>query len=182
MKSNHRPPHLSIDNTIYFISASTIDHKLIFKSAEHMSILVETFDEALVKHGYEKIGWVFLANHYHTLVKVSRANVLPKFINFLHGKSSHKINEFDMARGRKIWYQYWDACVRTEHDFYTRLNYIHQNAVKHRVAENMQDYPWSSYKIWEDKLGQKGMAECFERHPAIDFTLPEEVNCYFGAP
>jgi putative transposase len=49
----------------------------------------------------------------------------------LHGRTSFQINGEDNMRGRKVWHRFQDRCMRSDRHFYTSLNYIHNNPVKH---------------------------------------------------
>ena len=98
-------------------------------------------------------GWVILNDHYHLLIDIQNREILPKFIKNFHGKSAFLLNKIDNLNKlrspnkskRKIWDNYWDRCIRSEKDFYRRLNYIHHNPVKHKCVREMTDYQFSSY-------------------------------------
>lgn len=113
-------------------------------------------------------------NHYHILINVPNGTMLGGFINNLHSNITRLINKIDGLVGRQIWYQYWDRCIRSESDFYTRLNYIHHNPIKHGLAEKMEKYKWSSYNKFLDDKGEDWLDDCFSRYPIRDFTLEDE--------
>ena len=100
-------------------------------------------------------AWVILDNHVHLLIKTSIGRELYKFINAFEGKTAKEVNKLDNRIGRKVWYQYWDRCVRSEKDFYTKLNYIHHNPLKHKSAKRMEDYEFSSYCNYLKKFSKK---------------------------
>ncbi len=45
----------------------------------------------------------------------------------------------------KIWHNYWDKCLTFESSYYTRLNYIWYNPVKHGYVNEPQDWKFGSY-------------------------------------
>jgi putative transposase len=47
--------------------------------------------------------------------------------------------------GRQVWYNYWDSCITHESSYWARLNYVHQNPVKHGFVADAGDYPFCSY-------------------------------------
>lgn len=173
MIREYHPPHIYQDETIYFITARTKDRVDIFNTQEKCSLFFDVFERSLKKFGFEAIGWVLNTNHYHILVKVSDGSMLWRFIQNLHSNLARVINKLDRSEGRQIWYQYWDRCVRSERDLYTRLNYIHHNPVKHGLALSTDDYEWSSYKDYLANKGEEWLRDCFEKFPIIDFTLEE---------
>lgn len=172
IKENH-PPHIYQDNTIYFITAKTRNCKKIFSTNKKCGIFINVFEKSLKKFDFEAIGWVLNSDHCHILIMVSDGSILGKFVNNLHTNIARILNKLECSKGRQIWYQYWDRCIRTNRDLYIRLNYIHHNPVKHGLALSMGDYHWSSYKRYLADKGEEWLRDCFEKYPISDFTLEE---------
>jgi len=89
----------------------------------------------------------------------------------IHGGSAFKINELDNERGRKLFQNYWDYCVRDRSDIYVRFNYIHHNPLKHHYVTSIADYEYSSFNYWRKHKGEDWIKSCFEDYPIFDFTL-----------
>ena len=100
-------------------------------------------------------AWVILDNHSHILVKSHAGAELNRFIGRWHGRTSFDLNALDNARGRQVWRNFWDSCIRGKADYWTRFNYIHYNPIKHGYVDGFADWPWSSYGYY---LGHKGEA------------------------
>lgn len=146
MNPYHNPPHLYLDQTIYFISARTVEAKPILQSGYSKRTFLKCLTENIVKYQYVLYAWVVLNNHYHIIVQTSSGSALSKFMQALHGGTSRAFNLMDGTEGRKVWYNYWDRCLRDDVDFNTHCDYIHYNPVKHGSAEHPEDYQFSSYK------------------------------------
>jgi putative transposase len=65
-------------------------------------------------------------------------------IQHLHSESSRKINNLDDQKGRAVWFQYWDTSLTYEKSYYARLNYVHNNPVKHGLVKAAHQYPFCS--------------------------------------
>ena len=76
-------------------------------------------------------AWVILDNHTHILVKSHVGAQVSHFVGRWHERTSFELNSLDHTRGRQVWHNYWDTCIRTESDYWTRFNYIYQNPIKH---------------------------------------------------
>ncbi|MCG2686133.1 hypothetical protein L6258_02070 [Candidatus Parcubacteria bacterium] len=72
----HRPPHISLPNTCYFISARTYYSLPFLKERKAKVILKESFDKAVEKFGLELLAWVVLDNHYHWMFRSPGDNTL----------------------------------------------------------------------------------------------------------
>ena len=176
MKDHHRPPHLYLDNATYFITVSTLDKHHYFDTDEKKQLILNTLTSALEKYSYNLDAWVILNNHYHIEIKTRLGKDLPRFIQNINGRSSFELNRLDNSQGRKLWYQYWDRCIRDETDYYRHMNYIHQNAVKHGYVKDMSLYRWSSYSEYLKENGEGWIKDCFEKYPIIDFTADGEID------
>ncbi len=176
MKVYHNPPHIYIDNTVYFITSHTCDEKFYLDTDEKKEILLNEINKNVERYQFELFSWIILDNHYHLLIKVNQGNNLGKFINMVHGSSSYRINKIDNYEKRKVWYSYWDRCIRNEKEFYTSLNYIHHNPIKHGRIDNLdhlQQYIFSSYPIYLKEKGKDWINDIFLKFPVIDYTINE---------
>ena len=174
MIREYHPPHIYQDETIYFITARTKDRMNLFNTYKKCSLFLDRFARRVACFCFEAIGWVLNTNHYHILVNVSDGSMLGMFVQNLHSNSARLLNKIDQSEGRQVWYQYWDRCIRSERDLYTRLNYIHQNPVKHGLVSRIDNYEWSSYKTYLTNKGEEWLQDCFEKFPITDCTLEEE--------
>lgn len=85
------------------------------------------------------------SNHYHFVAKSPPVpSNLRTLIAKLHHDTAVKINELDNTLNRKVWYQYWDSKITIHTSYLARLNYVHQNPVKHGIVLKASYYPWCS--------------------------------------
>ena len=166
--SVHRPPHLYMDDAWYFVTVSTVDKVHILATDEHFNLWVNTFKELVKVFNVELAAWVALPNHYHLLFMPDIANELGSFMKRLNGGTSHKLNLHDNLQGRPVWYSYRDRCMRNEHDFWTRFNYIHYNPVKHAYVDNPEDWEFSSYRLYVRNDENKWLDEKLKDFPISD--------------
>jgi len=172
MNVYHAPPHVFLDNAVYMLSAGTYRGVRYIETKEKKQVLLQNILENVSKFQYELYGWVILDNHYHMLARLPQAGNLAKFVNSIHGRSAYEINRIDNCRGRKVWYNYWDTCIRAEKDFYTRLNYIHYNPLKHGYVnsiEKLSSYSFSSFPEYVKRNGKEWVEDIFIKFPVTDF-------------
>lgn len=177
-RSKSRPIHIYKDNSYYFLSTRTKNKIKYFNNNYKKDILSDVIQKACQGFKINLVAWVILDNHYHLLIKIKKGILLFLFINNINANSARLINKFDNTPSRKIWYQYWDRCIRSEKDFWTRFNYIHHNPIKHgyiRNPDQLFSYKFSSYNQWLRKNGRKWMTSCFGQFPIVDFTTEEDL-------
>lgn len=174
MKKRHQPHHIYLDNQIYFVTAHTYLNKTFLSTLPKKRKLLKKIKEFLKAFNFNLYAWVILDNHYHILFKVSRGRDLPKVLNKIHCGYSYEMNKIENRKGRKIWQNYWDWCIRSEKDFWKHFNYTHHNPVKHRYVQKMEEFEFSSYNYWIKKMGKEWMMSIFREHPIIDFTVSQD--------
>lgn len=54
-------------------------------------------------------------------------------------------NNKTLNEQNKIWHNYWDKCLTFEPSYFTRLNYIWFNPVKHGYVDEPQKWKFGSY-------------------------------------
>jgi len=167
---SHHPPHLFIDNCVYFITAGTLRKLRVLGKDNQKEVFLEVLNKSIDRFHIDLMGWILLDNHYHMLIRLVRGQLIRNFVQNLHSNSSRLLNRLEKAPGRKLWWNYWERCMRNEADFYTHLNYVHHNCVKHGYTERMEDYKWSSYINYLKKHSKEWLESCFAQYPIKDFT------------
>jgi len=169
----YHPPHIYFDDTIYFITSRTVNKEKFFATNAQKNILYSCLKAGLQKFKIPIYAFAILDNHYHLMIRLSKAGDLPLFIKHLNGRSSFELNKLENKPGRKIWYQYFDRCIRDQVDFWRHFNYIHNNPVKHGQCRNLaeaESYPFSSAGKWVKIKGEEWWLGCFREYPIVDFT------------
>ena len=166
---SHHPPHIYLDETWYIITASTLNHQSFFVEDRAKLFLCEKLKELVIAYQIALRAWVILNNHYHLLLKTHRGADLPRFFGQLHGAASFKINGWDGTRGRQVWHNYWDTCIRDERGYWTRFNYIHQNPVKHGYVQDTVEWPFSSYHFYLRTKGKEWLDDCLMQYPVLNY-------------
>lgn len=167
--SRHRPPHILVNHSWYFITSHTLESTTIQNSGMK-KIWINTLHKLSIKYGLKIKAWVVLDNHYHLLVYINIAEHLPKLINHLQGSTSHQFNKVDNQQNRKVWYSYWDRIIRDEDVFWTKFNYIHYNPVKHGYVKTPEAWKYSTYHHYLTIMSQDWIDDCWEAHPVVEFN------------
>ena len=142
---HHSPLHIFSPNTMYIVTASTLDKKHHFKGKKRLSLLHDVLLEVLAAYDWLAQAWAVFSNHYHFIARSPEdASTLKPMIRRLHSQTAREVNKLDKMHGRQVWFQYWDTCLTFEKSYYARLNYVHNNPVKHGLVENAEDYPFCS--------------------------------------
>ena len=108
-------------------------------------------------------AWAVFSNHYHFVAKSpGTAESLTEMLGQLHEKTAKWVNKLDQAPGRKVWFNYWDTKLDLPRGYFARLNYTHQNAVKHGLVRVAKNYPWCS-AAWFEQHASAAMVKSIYR-------------------
>ena len=70
-------------------------------------------------------------------------------LGLLHEKTAKWINRIENVKGRKVWHNFWETRLTYEKSYLARLNYVHQNPVRHGLVAVANQYPWCSASWFE---------------------------------
>ena len=165
----HSPPHLGVDNTLYLLTATCYNHTDYMHCEERRKIVLDSLFELFITNGMEIHAWVVLPNHYHILVKVEEFKKLGNIFRLIHGRTARKWNQHDNVATRKIWYRYSDRAIRSERHYFTTINYIHFNPVKHGRVKSPYEWKESSVHWYLANEGREWLQGLWIEYPVRDF-------------
>jgi len=141
----HAPEHWLFEPGVYIVTAGTY-HKLPYLSSpSRLDFFLESLFDRASEFGWKLHAWAVLANHYHFVAaSPSDPGTLPKLLGKLHMQTAKQLNLWDNTPGRKVWFQFWDSHITFERSYLARLNYVHQNPVRHGLIPLAENYRWCS--------------------------------------
>ena len=146
----HAPVHRLSEQGTYIVTASTLHKEHFFRGEERLTLLENKLLLLAKQHEVTLEAWAVFSNHYHFVAHTCGAeNQLGNMIAQLHYDAAEEINRCDGCAGRAVWFNFWDTKLTFEKSYLARLNYVHQNAVKHGLVVQANDYPWCSAAWFE---------------------------------
>jgi len=141
----HAPKHWLLEPGIYMVTAGTFHKVHRLDTPERRDFFLESLFDCAAEFGWQLRAWAVLSNHYHFVAASPPDPVtLRRLLGKLHMTTAKRLNEWDGAPGRKVWFQSWDSHITFERSYLARLNYVHDNPVWHGVLDLAENYPWCS--------------------------------------
>ena len=136
------------------VTAGTYQKEAFFRESERLKPLHCGLLKYARKYGWRMEAWAVFPNHYHFVAHApddseDGAESLRGFLADFHQHAAAWVNRLDGARGRKVWHNFWETKLTYEKSLLARLNYVHQNAVKHGLVLAANQYPWCSAAWFE---------------------------------
>ena len=155
-KSNwpHAPTHRLAEAGTYIVTAGTYNKQPFFSGEGRLKALHGGLLKYARKYSWQLEAWAVFPNHYHFIAHSPSGagdggESLSRFLADFHRSASAWINRLDKKSGRKVWHNFWETQLTFEQSYFSRLNYVHQNAVHRGIVPTADQYQWCSAKWFE---------------------------------
>lgn len=157
---------ISQDSPALYITIVTKDRLPVFRTDQMKELLCRAIDEARKSAGFLLFAYVIMWDHMHLLtsrpstisnvLRVLKSITARRLIDYLkeneHFSSLAKLQH--QERDRNYKYSLWQTeknvlPIFSEGMFMEKVNYIHRNPVRAGLSERLEEYQWSSARIWQ---------------------------------
>jgi putative transposase len=146
----HAPLHRLSEQGTYIVTAGTYGKEHHFRGAERLDHLEASLLALAKDAGWQLEAWAVFSNHYHFVGHAQPGcQDLADWLAKLHRETATHVNDLDGASGRRVWFNYRDTELTFQNSYLARLNYVHQNAVKHGLVPVANQYRWCSAAWFE---------------------------------
>ena len=132
------------------VTGATLRKRSLFSTDEKLSLLENHLLTLARKYQWQLEAWAVFVYHYHFVARGHPdAPPLNDFLKQLHSDTARNLNRLNQSTGREVWFNFWETKLTYERSYLARLNYVHQNAVKHGLVNVANQYPWCSAAWFE---------------------------------
>ena len=171
----HAPEHrLCIRGTV-----GTYLRQHHFKGKSRLGVLHRGLLKVTADFGWKLEAWAVFSNHYHFVghspEQAATAENLSQMLGLLHERTAKWINGLDGTPGRQVWHNYRDSRLTYEKSYLARLNYVHQNPVKHGLVPVASQYPWCSAR-WFERTAIPAQVKTIYRYKTDRVKVPDDFE------
>jgi putative transposase len=146
----HAPVHRLSKHGTYIVTAGTLYKQHFFRGLERLTYLEKKLLSLAKQYGWQLEAWAVFSNHYHFVAHgLPGCDELNKMLKHRHGETATEVNRLDDEAERQVWFNFWDTQLTFEKSYLARLNYVHQNPVKHGLVKVANQYRWCSAAWFE---------------------------------
>jgi putative transposase len=132
------------------VTGATLYKQHLFSTPAKLSLLENEILNLSKQYCWQLEAWAVFMNHYHLIARGEAvAARLDAYLNHLHSNTARELNKLDGKLERPIWYNFWETKLTYQRSYLARLNYVHQNAVKHGLVRLANQYQWCSAAWFE---------------------------------
>ena len=157
------------------LTCGTYQKRAFFNTENRLNLLLNSIRELAAGYNLDLQAWAIFPNHYHLIVRAPQPENIKRFTRHLHSVTAIAINREDHAQARKVWFQYWESHLTFHRSYLARLNYVHQNPVKHRVVRMASAYPWCS-AAWFERKADRAFFKTVCSFPCDQINVPDDFD------
>ena len=155
----HAPVHRFDSQGIYIVTAATLTKNHLFADPGKLTLLENCLLSLAKQYQWQLQAWAVFSNHYHFVARSANDSAsLKRFLKHLHADSARELNRTDGKLGRPVWFNFWDTKLTYERSYLARLNYVHQNPVRHGLVAKANQYRWCS-AAWFERVASPAMVK-----------------------
>jgi putative transposase len=175
----HAPLHQLSKRGTYFVTTGTYLKAHHFRGAERLQVLHRGLLRVGQDFNWQLEAWAVFSNHYHFVAHspagVENAASLSQMLAVLHTKTARWLNRLDNTPNRQVWHNYWDTRLTYQQSYLARLNYVHQNPVKHGLVPVANQYPWCS-AAWFERTSSAAQVRSIYRFKIDTVKVEDEFE------
>ena len=152
-----RPPRISLEDALYYITSRCIYNQDIFKEEADYNTYFELLKKYKEQYKFKLYAYVLMPSHFHLLLELpgqGQEEFKGGVSEIMHGLNSSYTKYFNGKYGRKghLFRDRFKTALVEKDPYLLKLTaYIHLNPQKLNLAFSAKDYPYSSYFLYIDK-------------------------------
>ena len=168
----HAPIHRLSGKGTSIVTTGTLHKQHFFRAPEMLGMLESELLKKASEYEWHLEAWSVFSNHYHFVGhSLKDAASLKPFLTHLHADTARELNRQTGHADRQVWHNFWETKLTYEKSYFARLNYVHQNPVKHGLVERANQYRWCSAG-WFERTAQPAQVK------TIYSFKTDKVNVY----
>ena len=175
----HAPTHQLAERGTYFVTAATFQKAHYFCGAKRLQVLHRGLLKVAENFGWQLEAWAVFSNHYHFIAHSPAnepdATSLGAMLGVLHVKTAGWVNRLDGTPKRQVWFNFWDTRLTAQRSYLARLNYVHQNAVKHGLVPVACQYSWCS-AAWFERTASSAIVKSIYRFKTDRIVVADDFE------
>jgi REP-associated tyrosine transposase len=164
-----------IDNEIYHVLNRGNAKQTVFDNDTDYAEFIKLLSLAKAEHPISILGYSLMPNHFHLVVRPSRAESLSWFMRWLLTSHVRRHHQRKGTSGHVWQGRYKSFRIKDDGHLLMVMRYVERNPVRAALVEHAVDWPWSSHR---EALGASG-ASLLDSPP---FELPKAWAQYVDSP
>jgi putative transposase len=144
LKRNSSAKNIYSDNRTFFLTSECWQRHQLFKIEARALLLIDVMLHYRDERRFDLHDFTVMPEHFHALLTLDHTMSIEKAAQFIKGGFSHRVKK-ELNCNLEVWQTgYSENRVLSPEAYVNHRTYIYQNAVKRRLVEKAEDYPYCS--------------------------------------
>jgi putative transposase len=161
------------------VTAATYLKAHHFRDPKRLDVLHRGVLTVCRDFGWQLEAWAVFSNHYHWVAHSPAtdddASSLRTMLGLLHTKTARWVNQLDGTINRQVWHNYWETRLTYQRSYLARLNYVHQNPVKHGLVPVANQYRRGS-AAWFERIASTAQVKSIYRFKVDQVRVRDDFD------
>src|SRR4030042_5811010 len=142
-----RKPRIEYEGALYHVITRGNQRQRIFKDKEDYQRYLKILADYKIRYEYVLYAYVLMSNHVHLLME-TRETSLSKILQGINQSYTMYFNRRYGTVGHLFQGRYKAILCDKDEYLLSLVKYIHLNPVRAGVAKEVENYPWSSHRVY----------------------------------
>lgn len=176
-----RLPRIKVEGAIYFVSSKGLDGEAIFKDKADYHMYMELLTKYKTQHRFKLFSYCLLPDRLYLLIETGEDATISEIMHDLNSLYTKYFNGRYTKKGHLFESRFKSMLVEKANYLLSMTRHIH------RLPQDVQNYPYSSYHIYVKKAGD-GIEMSSETQEVLQFLKNKddetayEKYCLNGDP
>ena len=148
----------------YHLYNRGVDHRMICHCQADYHRLISTIQHYAEEEKVPLYAWCILSNHYHLCGAQESEIPLSRMMQRIFSSYTRYFNDKYTRRGPLFESRFVSKWITNKQHYQNVVSYIEQNAVRHKIVTDAQEWPYSSLSI-----------RLVPDHIPTELTMEEEI-------
>ncbi len=136
---------------IYFVTVVSHKRIPILSLEKSINLLLLTIEYFKIPLDYKILAYCIIPEHFHLLIQPFGKYNLSYLMQMLKGSFARRLNKISNSTGHVWQKRFFDTGIRNETMLFQKMEYIHNNPLKHGLTTDLNQYMYSSYQHYFNK-------------------------------
>lgn len=143
-----RADRIYYQNAVYHVCIRGNNRQFILQKEEDKISFLESLEKFRSRFGFKLYCLIVMDNHVHAIIKTNSSINISKIMQAITLSYSVKFRKKYGYCGYVWQGRFKSNVIEGERYILECIEYIHNNPVRAKIVDNIENYPWSSYHFY----------------------------------
>jgi len=140
-----RPPRVHLEGALYYVVSRAVDGSPLFRDHEDYEAYVKLLEEYRAEFHFKLFSFVLLPDHLQLCIELTNRTTISDIMHALNSRYTKYYNKRYGHSGHLFQERFKSTIMEKAPSLLRITAYLHTSPVRSALADDLREYPWSSY-------------------------------------